>query len=232
MTSSEREKRINNLLDENKRPSYRLNVQRLVEQLQAGGILHAQSQADSQSTTHVYSQNPLSKSNASPNAVIAAEKQFIEFDDLFLGEQKFNLLKEYSDFILKRSDGAFAYQLAVVIDDNLENVTHVVRGCDLLTSTPIQIALANKLKLNPVNYAHLPLICAPDGKRLAKRNKDAHLDFLLNELKTPEAIIGKIAYLTGITDNFEPATAKSLIDVFDQTKMRNVWGSMRKITWQ
>ncbi len=151
------------------------------------------------------------------------------FYDMFKGAQSYNLLQDYSDFIVKRSDGAYAYQLAVVIDDATEGINTVVRGCDLLSSTPLQIALANVLGVPRINYAHVPLICAPDGRRLAKRNSDAYLDELLKKYRTPESIIGHIAYVTGITNTPDPTTPTQLLEIFNLSKMKQKWGSVEKI---
>jgi glutamyl-Q tRNA(Asp) synthetase len=85
-------------------------------------------------------------------------------------------LRESGDVIIRRRDGAFAYQLAVVVDDALQNVTDVVRGADLLDSTPWQIALQQALKLPTPRYAHLPLVLEPDGKKLAKSRRSVAID--------------------------------------------------------
>jgi len=85
-------------------------------------------------------------------------------------------LRERGDVIIRRRDGAFAYQLAVVVDDALQGVTHVVRGADLLDSTPWQLALQGALQLPTPRYAHLPLITEPTGAKLAKSRRSVALD--------------------------------------------------------
>ena len=152
------------------------------------------------------------------------------FIDLFAGSQTYNLTRDYSDFIIKRTDGAYAYQLACVIDDALEGVNTVVRGCDLLKSTPLQRALAAALDLPQVQYAHVPLICAADGRRLAKRNKDAYLDVLMDKYKTPEAVIGHIAHLTGLAHTPAPTTPTDLAGQFNILEMQDKWKGVDKIT--
>jgi glutamyl-Q tRNA(Asp) synthetase len=93
----------------------------------------------------------------------------IDFTDRILGKQSFELA-QLGDFILRRRDSLFAYQLAVVIDDAEQSVTSVVRGADLLSSTPWQIALQQALNLPAMNYAHLPLIThANNGQKLSKQ---------------------------------------------------------------
>lgn len=97
----------------------------------------------------------------------------IEFLDLFQGEQKFDLQTEIGDFILKRKDGLVAYQLAVITDDNYQAITHVIRGHDLLDSTPRQIHLAQLLGFPVPVYGHFPVILGNDGHKLSKQAKAA-----------------------------------------------------------
>lgn len=90
------------------------------------------------------------------------------FHDALQGELTFDVSQMVSDFVIKRRDGLFAYQLAVVVDDAAQGITHVVRGCDLLTSTPRQILLQHALELPAVHYLHLPVIMGADGRKLSK----------------------------------------------------------------
>ncbi len=94
----------------------------------------------------------------------------IAFDDAIMGRFEENVAAETGDFIVKRADGPYAYQLAVVVDDAEQRVTQVVRGADLLRSTARQIALQRALDLPTPVYAHLPLIVGPDGSKLGKRD--------------------------------------------------------------
>jgi glutamyl-Q tRNA(Asp) synthetase len=94
----------------------------------------------------------------------------ISFDDELQGSQKSNFAQEHGDFIIKRKDGITAYQLAVVIDDHLQNITHVVRGFDLLDSTPKQIALQNILGFKSPHYCHFPIIIDQQGNKLSKQS--------------------------------------------------------------
>jgi glutamyl-tRNA synthetase len=101
----------------------------------------------------------------------------IEFEDEFHGRQRFDVARDLGDFVIAKSDGTAAYQLAVVVDDAEMGVTHVLRGDDLLDSTPRQILLYRALGLTnriPA-YIHLPLVVGPDGRRLAKRHGDTRL---------------------------------------------------------
>ena len=145
----------------------------------------------------------------------------LSFEDSFQGHYGQKLDTECGDFLVRRSDGMFAYQLAVVVDDAAQGVNFVVRGNDLLSSTPQQIYLQRMLGLPETHYAHLPLLVGPDGRRLSKRNQDASLDELLQRFKTPEAVIGHIAFVCGIVDADEPASPEELLDVFT---FRNLMG--------
>jgi glutamyl-Q tRNA(Asp) synthetase len=100
----------------------------------------------------------------------------IGFDDLLRGRVEENVAEETGDFVVKRADGVFAYQLAVVVDDAAQGVTQVVRGADLLTSTPRQIALQRALGLPMPEYAHVPLALNPDGSKISKREGGVPVD--------------------------------------------------------
>ena len=101
-----------------------------------------------------------------------------EFTDLHYGFQRYHMPEECGDFILRRSDGVFAYQLAVTADDGAMGVTQVVRGRDLLGSTPRQLQLYRLLGLREPEFAHIPMLLAQDGRRLSKRDGDMSLDAL------------------------------------------------------
>ena len=100
----------------------------------------------------------------------------IGFHDLLVGYVEENVARETGDFIVKRADGVFAYQLAVVVDDAEQGITQVVRGADLLSSTPRQIALQRALGLPTPEYAHVPLALNPDGTKISKRDGAVPLD--------------------------------------------------------
>jgi glutamyl-Q tRNA(Asp) synthetase len=96
--------------------------------------------------------------------------ELIGFDDMLRGPVEEDVAAETGDFVVRRADGVYAYQLAVVVDDAAQNITQVVRGADLLTSTARQIALQRALGLRTPTYAHLPLVVNPDGSKLGKRD--------------------------------------------------------------
>ena len=138
----------------------------------------------------------------------------ITVQDGHMGAYRENLARDCGDFLLCRSDGLFAYQLAVVVDDAAMEITEVVRGSDLLSSTPRQLYLYRLLGLAPPTFYHVPLLLASDGRRLSKRDRDLNLT-VLRKTYPPEAIIGKLAYLAGIHPTAEPVRAADLIPAFD-----------------
>ena len=137
----------------------------------------------------------------------------ITFTDGHLGEVTEYLPTDCGDFLLRRSDGLFAYQLAVVVDDAAMGVTEVVRGADLLTSTPRQLLLYELLGLPAPEFFHFPLLLSPDGRRLSKRDGDLGLA-ALREKDSPEEVIGKLAYLAGQNPTAAPRTPGELIEHF------------------
>ena len=122
--------------------------------------------------------------------------------------------------VARRSDGVFAYQLAVVVDDAAMGVTEIVRGCDLLGSTPRQIYLQHLLGLPTPRYAHIPLLMSPDGRRLSKRDRDLDLGELRTRFGTPEALLGWLAGQTGIAPDTTPRTAEQLVEHFSWNVIR------------
>ena len=142
----------------------------------------------------------------------------IAFTDGHLGRYAENLARDCGDFYLRRADGVFAYQLAVVVDDALMGVTEVVRGSDLLSSTPRQLWLYRELGLTAPQFYHLPLLLAPDGRRLSKRDGDQSLENLRARY-TPQEIIGKLAYVCGLQDTPDPASPQELVPGFSWDKV-------------
>ena len=130
-----------------------------------------------------------------------------------------NLADECGDFIVRRADGVYAYQLAVVTDDAEGGVTEVVRGFDLLSSTPRQIYLQELLDLPTPRYYHVPLLIDESGRRLSKRDGDLDLG-VLRENMTPEQLLGRLAWAAGILDADMPASAAELVTVFDWDKVQ------------
>jgi glutamyl-tRNA synthetase len=136
------------------------------------------------------------------------------------GPQGLTLAECGGDFALRRSDGVFAYQLAVVVDDLEQGVTGVVRGRDLLVSTPRQIYLWELLGGQTPAYAHVPLILDHRGERLAKRHGGLSLASLLEAGARPGDIFGFLARLAGLTDRPGPMAAGELADGFAWERLR------------
>lgn len=137
----------------------------------------------------------------------------ISFVDGHMGPYAENLAQNCGDFYLRRADGVFAYQLAVVVDDALMGVTQVVRGADLLSSTPRQLWLYRELGLPAPEFYHMPLLLAVDGRRLSKRDGDRSLEHLQARY-TPEQIIGRLAYACRLQNAPDPRTPAELADGF------------------
>lgn len=150
--------------------------------------------------------------------LIVPDKE-IAFVDLHYGKQSVNLARHCGDFILRRGDGAWAYQLAVVVDDALMGITEVVRGRDLLLSSPQQIFLHNLLGFTSPQFAHFPLLCNSSGQRLCKRDKNLDLGEIRKTGITPEKIIGKLAFWSKLIDREEPVLPQELISEFAWQKI-------------
>lgn len=140
------------------------------------------------------------------------------FTDGVCGALEEQLAWECGDFIVRRSDGVYAYQLAVVCDDALGGVTEVVRGSDLLGSTARQIWLYGALGFSVPQFYHIPLLVAPDGKRLSKREKSLDMAHL-RQTHTPETLIGRLARLAGLTESDAPISAADLLPAFSWEKI-------------
>lgn len=142
----------------------------------------------------------------------------IAFTDRLQGGYAENLARDCGDFILRRSDGVYAYQLAVVVDDALMGVNHVVRGRDLLCSAPRQAWLHEVLGYRPPRFFHTPLLLAPDGRRLAKRDRDLDMG-ALRARYGPEELTGLLAFYAGLIDRPEKVTAQELVPQFSWSKV-------------
>lgn len=123
------------------------------------------------------------------------------------------------DFVVKRADGMYSYQLAVTVDDAAMGITDVLRGADLLDSTPRQLALYEVLGLRPPRFAHTPLLGDEDGNRLSKRDKSLSLVSLREDGVRPERLNGLLAFLACWIDKLEPVTAKELIPCFSTERL-------------
>lgn len=142
----------------------------------------------------------------------------VAFDDGFLGPQHFPATSG-GDFIVKRADDIFSYQLAVVVDDATMRITDVLRGADLLDSTPRQRLLADALSLPVPQFAHVPLLVGPDGRRLAKRHGAYSIAALRQQGVSAEQVIGWLACGCGMIDRSDAISAKDLVALFDITRV-------------
>ncbi|WP_158222710.1 glutamate--tRNA ligase family protein [Rhodopirellula sp. MGV] len=144
-----------------------------------------------------------------------ARDEIIEFDDQMLGRQACNPAFELGDFPVVSRSGDASYQLAVLIDDQLQGVDQVVRGNDLVASTFRQMDIAKRLGIPSPTYAHVPLIRGLDGRRLAKRHGDTRLGYYRERGVRPETIVGWAAFTLGLIDTPEDCKASELTSHFD-----------------
>lgn len=154
-----------------------------------------------------------------PSLRIRLPDREISFRDGLQGNVTMNLQREFGDIILRRADGVAAYQLAVVVDDGTEGVTEVVRGRDLLSSTPVQLYLYELLGLTPPKFYHVPMLLAPDGRRLSKRDRDLDFGYLRQHF-SPEEIIGLLGHLAGLMERWEPVSARELACDFSWSRVK------------
>lgn len=154
-----------------------------------------------------------------PALRVIAPQETISFEDGVKGRFTQDVAAAAGDFIIRRSDGVHAYQLAVVVDDAAMQITHVLRGEDLLDSTPRQIMLYRLLGFKEPQFTHVPLLVAEDGHRLSKRQRDLSLAALRSRGARPEHITGYLAWKAGFLDRFLPLPAKDLIHSFDLSRL-------------
>lgn len=172
------------------------------------------------------------KASKEPAIRVIVPPKTYETVDLVQGFYSQRLDEECGDFLIRRSDGAFAYQLAVVVDDAAQGITSVVRGVDLLCSTPQQLFLQEALGLPHPVYAHVPLLVAEKDRRLSKRDHDASLDALLERFKSPEGIIGHIAWIAGLQPDDAPCTPEELLVAFDCALLPTHFSDSVQIPWR
>lgn len=159
------------------------------------------------------------KPGKKPSMRIHVPDEEIAFTDRIQGFYRENLARDCGDFIVRRADGVYAYQLAVVVDDGLSGITEVFRGRDLLPSTPRQLWLFRLLNLTPPDYFHIPLLTDPAGRRLSKRDGDLDIGALRARYGSPEPILGMLAASVGLTDRPDPVTLDTLIRLYDPAKL-------------
>ncbi|HQP37552.1 MAG TPA: glutamate--tRNA ligase family protein, partial [Polyangiaceae bacterium] len=146
----------------------------------------------------------------------------IRFEDALQGASVSQVAHDAGDFVLRRGDGLFAYQLAVVVDDLAMGITEVVRGADLLSSTPRQVLIARLLGAEPPMFAHAPLVVSPDGSRLAKRARGVAVRHHREAGEDPRRLVATLARAIGLAGDHETLLRpQDLVDRFD-------WGRLRR----
>lgn len=153
-----------------------------------------------------------------PSLRFALPDRPVAFDDMAVGARQFPP-HAGGDFVVKRADGIYGYQLAVVVDDAAMGITDVVRGVDLLDSTPRQIWLYEALGWPVPRFGHVPLLAGPDGRRLAKRDDAVMLSAMRAAGVRPERLVGWLAYWSGLLDRPVPAAAGELVAAFEWAKL-------------
>ena len=139
-------------------------------------------------------------------------------EDLLQGTYRENLATDCGDFVVRRADSVYVYQLAVTVDDGEAGVTEVVRGTDLLSSAPRQMYLQSLFGFPHPQYGHVPLLLAPDGRRLSKRDRDLDLGQLRLRMR-PEALIGALAHAARLTESAAPISARELAALFSWNRL-------------
>lgn len=169
--------------------------------------------------------------NRRPAARLRVPAGMIAFADRLQGEYAQDVAAEVGDFVLRRADGTFAYQLAVVVDDALMRITHVLRGDDLLASTPRQLLLYRLLGWEPPVFTHVPLLLGEDGHRLSKRHGDVSIRSLRQRGIRPETILGSLSAAAGLLEAFRPLTASELVERFALTSVRTRPVVVTQVSW-
>ena len=140
-------------------------------------------------------------------------------EDKVQGHYECNLATDCGDMVVRRADGVYVYQLAVTVDDGEAGVTEVVRGMDLLSSAPRQMYLQELFGFPHPEYGHVPMLLAPDGRRLSKRDRDLDLGALRLRMK-PEHLLGVLAYSGGLTDQCTDISAGELAKEFSWSRLK------------
>ena len=140
-------------------------------------------------------------------------------EDHVQGHYELNLATDCGDMVVRRADGCYVYQLAVTVDDGEAGVTEVVRGMDLLSSAPRQMYLQELFGFPHPEYGHVPMLLAPDGRRLSKRDRDLDLGELRKHIRS-EQLIGTLAYASGLIDQNVPISAAELAKEFAWEKLK------------
>ncbi|MBQ9236473.1 MAG: tRNA glutamyl-Q(34) synthetase GluQRS [Prevotella sp.] len=189
-------------------PSYKTRAERLAV---------SAPQSSLPSSSLMGGEKPLKGGGAAATSLRVSDT-IVTYTDRHYGKQTIDMKNDIGDFIVRRRDGAWAYQLAVVVDDALMGITEVVRGRDLLRSAGQQIYLGELFGFPRMEYAHLPLLCNEAGQRLSKRDKSMDLGQLQQRFSAEE-IIGTLAFFAHLIDKNEPCRPQDLLPLFDWNKV-------------
>lgn len=157
--------------------------------------------------------------NRLPSWRVMVPDKLWEVEDKVQGHYELNLATECGDMVVRRADGVYVYQLAVTVDDGEAGVTEVVRGMDLLSSAPRQMYLQELFGFPHPEYGHVPMLLAPDGRRLSKRDRDLDLGELRKHLR-PEQLIGSLAFAAGLIDKKCAISARELAKEFSWERLK------------
>ena len=161
---------------------------------------------------------------ADVNLRFKVPSKIVTFEDRVLGLQRENVAETVGDFVVKRRDGMYAYQLAVVVDDLAMGISEVVRGVDLLASTARQILLVEALGGERPAYAHVPLVFNADGEKLSKRDDGLTLESLRSAGVAPEQLVGMFMHSLGMLDEPRRCSATEAVGMFDWERIpHNDW---------
>ena len=155
----------------------------------------------------------------SPSWRVTVPDRLWHFTDIVFGSQEENLAIHCGDFVVRRADGVYVYQLAVTVDDGEAGVTEVVRGMDLLSSSARQMYLQELFEFSHPRYAHVPMLLSPDGRRLSKRDKDLDLGILRQKMSA-EQLLGLLAFSAGLIDQKVAISAQELSREFSFQKLK------------
>ncbi len=157
----------------------------------------------------------LAAAGRSPALRLRVEPGEVAFTDLNRGRSAIDVASQVGDFVVRKGNGTAAYQLAVAVDDTAMRITEVVRGDDLVASTPRQILIYRALGWSPPAFRHVPLVVGPDGLRLAKRHGDTRLASLRERGVRPERLVGFLAHSCGLAPPGSARMPADLISSFD-----------------
>lgn len=161
-----------------------------------------------------------------------SQDEVVAFDDLVCGHQSSRPHQVLGDFVIAKSNGHVAYQLAVVVDDHQMGVTEVVRGDDLIPSTFWQLEIYRAFGWTPPRFCHVPLVVGPDGRRLAKRHGDTRLSEIRKRGLGPEKLLGELAFSCGWLDRPRPIAATELLEILARSALAGLPNTRQYAVWQ